>query len=620
MDTAIENNKDGNKQKQKPKYNLWQNSGFMIYLAWSRQKSVLWLCLALALTQVASNMTNLYITPVILGKVESVAPLSELLSTVGIFTLLLMVIRGTNRYITTNTLFGRVALRSGLVSDIHDKLATTSYPNTEDDSFLNKLDKAHVAVSSNNQATEAIWNTLTGIIQNGLSFILYLIILSYINPFVIVITLATTVSGYFVNKRINEWGYLHKEEESEYTRQMKYIGNKAQDRILAKDIRLFGMRPWLEEIYESTLRLYRSFVVRREKVYIKANIIDTVLSFLRNGIAYAYLISLTLNENLSASTFLLYFSAVGGFTSRVTDILSGFSSLHKQSLDISTLREFLESPEPFVFEEGIPLEPDRNKSYEIRLNHVTYRYPKAEKDTLKNINLTISPGEKLAVVGLNGAGKTTLVKLICGFYDPTEGEVLLNGQNIRQYNRRDYYRLFSAAFQQFSLLEISLTENVAQTDEGIDRCKVDQCIDKAGLTTKVKSLPKGMDTPVGRAVFEDGTDFSGGEYQRLMLARALYKDAPVIVLDEPTAALDPIAERDIYNKYNELTDNRTSIYISHRLASTRFCDRIIYIEDGMVKEEGTHQSLLAASGKYAELFEIQSRYYKEGGQKHESEE
>lgn len=339
--------------------------------------------------------------------------------------------------------------------------------------------------------------------------------------------------------------------------------------------------------------------------------VDIALSFLRNGIAYAYLITLTLKEGLPASEFLLYFTAMNGFTAWVRGILSGFATLHKQSLDISIVREFLEIPEPFRFEEGEPLKPDLNKSYEIRLSNVSFRYPEANGYALHHINLTIHPGEKLAIVGLNGAGKTTLVKLICGLYDPTEGEVLLNGVNIKKYNRRDYYLHFTAVFQQFSLLEATLAENVAQTDEkNIDYDKVHECIEKAGLKDKVKSLPNGLYTYIGRKVFENGVELSGGETQRLMLARALYKNAPIIILDEPTAALDPIAENEIYQRYNEMTAGRTSVYISHRLASTRFCDRIIHLESGVIVEEGTHDSLMASGEKYAGLYSVQSHYYR----------
>ena len=186
------------------------------------------------------------------------------------------------------------------------------------------------------------------------------------------------------------------------------------------------------------------------------------------------------------------------------------------------------------------------------------------------------------------------------------------------YNRRDYYRLFSAVFQDFSVLDVTIAENIAQTDENINRSLMEQCINQAGLTEKIKQLPNGVDTHIGK-VFEDGIHLSGGELQRLMLARALYKNAPIIVLDEPTSALDPIAESEIYNKYNELTDCRMAVYISHRLASTRFCDRIILIADGSIDEEGTHDELITQNGHYANLFEIQSRYYREGGVSNEKE-
>ena len=231
---------------------------------------------------------------------------------------------------------------------------------------------------------------------------------------------------------------------------------------------------------------------------------------------------------------------------------------------------------------------------------------------MENINLTIRPGEKLAVVGLNGAGKTTLVKLICGFFDPTQGKVLLDGKDIREYERREYYKLFSAVFQNFSLLAGTVATNVAQTEENQDQERLKDCIAKAGLTEKIESLPDGWETYLNRRVYEDGAELSGGETQRLMLARALYKKAPFILLDEPTAALDPIAEADMYSKYNEMTAGCSSVYISHRLASTRFCDRILLIDEHKIAEEGTHKELLELGGKYAELFAVQSKYYREG--------
>lgn len=226
----------------------------------------------------------------------------------------------------------------------------------------------------------------------------------------------------------------------------------------------------------------------------------------------------------------------------------------------------------------------------------------------------------MAIVGLNGAGKTTLVKLICGFLDPTEGKVTINGEDVRKYNRQDYYKAFSAVFQDFMILPATIAENVAQTQDGFDMEKVKDCVEKASLKEKIESLPHGYDTYLRREIYDEAVLLSGGETQRLMLARALYKDAPIVVLDEPTAALDPIAESKIYQKYDEMTAGKSSIYISHRLASTRFCDRIIMVDGGIIAEEGTHEELLLKNGKYAEFYQVQSKYYaEEGGNENEND-
>ncbi len=608
------------KKKERPRYNMWQNSGWMIKNAWEERKSVLFLSLAVAAGAVAMSLTELFIAPMVLRKVETAAPLSQLLGTILGFALLLMLISALNAYLDQNTMFGRMEGRLSILKKVHYKFDTTSFPNTEDPDALRKLEKAQMAMGNNECATEAIWTTLTDLLKNGAGFLIYLCLLSSLDPVLLVVVLVTTVVGYFSSKRIHEWGYRHREEEAAYLKKMNYICQKASERKLGKDVRMFGMRPWLEDVYRSALTLYYDFIARRERVYLISDVIDVVLSFLRNGISYFYLITLTLKSGLPASQFLLYFNAVNGFTTWMTGILTGLSTLHTQSLDLSVIREFLELPEPFLFEDGKPIQAEPGASYEIKLNHVSFRYPGAETDTIHQMNLTIHAGENLAVVGLNGAGKTTLVKLICGFYDPTEGEVLLNGVNIKTYNRKDYYRLFTAVFQQFSVLDITLAENVAQTVEGIDLERVKASVAKAGLTQKVESLPQGYDTHIGRQVFEDGIELSGGETQRLMLARALYKGAPMMVLDEPTAALDPIAENDMYLKYNEMTKGCTSVYISHRLASTRFCDRIIFLADGKIAEEGTHESLIARGGEYAKLFAIQSKYYQEGDVLDETEE
>ncbi len=598
------------KNKTIPKYNMWQNTGFMVNLAWKNVKSVIFICIVLAIATAGKTVAGMLITPMILKKVESMAPLSELIITILSFSLGIMFLSAAESYFNENSLFGRIEVRSKIINKISLKNAKTSYPNLMDENFNNLREKASNTTSSNNESTEYIWTTLTNIITNCLGFIFYLALLSGLNPLLALIVVITTVIDYFINKKVKQYEYDHRAEFAEINKKLNYTGSVQINRDYGKEIRLFGLKTWLDDLWQSLFNLLNFHWRKLEKVYFYGSIANVVLTFLRNGIAYAYLIWVTLNREMTASEFLLYFSTVGGFANWVTGILDEFAQLHKESLDISIVREFLEYPEPFKFEEGEPLVKDLNKEYEITLENVSYRYPKAEKDTIHNMNLTIHKGEKLAIVGLNGAGKTTLVKLACGFLDPTEGRVLLNGEDIRKYNRHDYYEMFSAVFQDFSLMEATVIENIAQTVSGFDEKLALECLDKAGLTQKIHSLPQGINTHIGREVYLDGVELSGGQVQRLMLARALYKNGPILVLDEPTAALDPIAENDIYMKYNEMTKGKTSLFISHRLASTRFCDRIIFLKDGNISEEGTHEELLKLKGDYAELFDVQRQYYK----------
>ena len=335
------------KKKTKSKYNMWQNTWYMVQTAWETHKPVIFMCIALAVVSAACTVAELLITPAILGKVESAAAVGELIATIAAYIGALLLLRAAQAYIKNNTLFGRIETRTAIINRISLKAATTSYPNTLDTRFIEQMNNAYRTVSNNNAAAEAIWHTWTDILTNVIGFAVYILLLLELDAWLVLLVAATAAVSYIASKRINEWGYRHRKERMEYNEKLTYIRDVATGRSYAKDIRMFGLANWIEELYAKTLDLFHAFVIRREKAELWGNVIDIALTFLRNGAAYAYLIWYTLEHGLGAAQFLLYFVAVSGFTQWVTGILDQFSMLHKQSLDLSELREYLEWEEPF---------------------------------------------------------------------------------------------------------------------------------------------------------------------------------------------------------------------------------------------------------------------------------
>ncbi len=605
-------------KKEKPKYNMWQNSVFVLKTAWERDKVVLFVVLAQIFLIVALSTIALFLPKTVIAQITRGGSLETLILTILGFTVVTTVLSAIKTFFDNQSWVKRSNLRNFMYYDMLDKLMTTDYANLEKKDFNDHKTQYMEHVGSNSSTTEMIYSCFEVLGTNILGFIVFSLLLVSVNPVILIITAATTIVGYFVREWANKWQFDHHKEEADFNGKLFYLSELGSKNENAKDIRLFGMVNWLNDINKTYLKLAYDFEQKVETKHFIADATDCVATFLREGIAYGYLVWQVLGGNISADMFVLYFGAIGGFSSYIMGILRELSYLSKHSLNYCRIREFLEYPNDFNYENGesIAVENDNIENYTLEVKNVSFKYSGSDKYILENVNLKIEAGEKLAIVGLNGAGKTTLVKLLCGLYDPTEGEILLNGKDIKVFNRKDYYKLFTAVFQEFLVLPKTIGENVAQVDDvDIDKEKLYKCLELADIDKKINSLPDKENSLLRKTAFEEAVELSGGELQKLMLARAIYKNSPILILDEPTAALDPIAESKLYQRYNQLSENKTSIYISHRLASTRFCDRIILLGEKGILECGTHEELLEQRGKYFDLFEIQSKYYKdeEGG-------
>lgn len=303
----------------------------------------------------------------------------------------------------------------------------------------------------------------------------------------------------------------------------------------------------------------------------------------------------------------MYAGAVITMMESIREMIQTYTRINYANEYLKTYEEFIEDKD-MDYDGTLPIEKRIDNEYNLEIKNVSFKYPDTEEYILKNINLKLKIGERLALVGMNGAGKTTLIKILLRLYEPTEGEILLNGINIRLYDYREYMKIFSVVFQDYQLFDFPLDENISGSSDP-DKERVRDALDKMRIMDRVDSMKNGIHTSLNHEI-EDGESLSGGEAQKIAIARALYKDAPFVILDEPTAALDPLSEAEIYENFRELVGGKTSIYISHRMSSCRFCDRIVVMDNGEIKEQGTHDELMNLGGTYEKLFSTQARYYK----------
>ena len=463
--------------------------------------------------------------------------------------------------------------------------------------------------SGNGQGIEAYTKAWCDLVMQLIGLVLYGAIVGQVSLILLAILVMQTLLVSYLHTKAGKRAYAMEDEIEKKWGIFQYLRRETVVPGNGKDIRMYRMDKWFLGMFHGLIDRVCALIDRQQTGYMAAGMAENLLTFARSMVVYGWLVREMAAGNMTIPSFLLYVGIVAGFGAWMNGLFEAWRQILENEKLMDDYRDFMDFG---VVEEGRQAPERPGRTHEIRFEHVCFRYEGSEEDTIRDLNLTIRPGERLALVGPNGAGKTTLIKLLCGLYRPTSGTVYLDGRDIQSLDQRAVFREFAVVFQDVFAFSFPLADNVSCVDCGReDSERLRESLEKAGLWERVQALPKGAQTFMNKDLDEAGVALSGGEVQKLMLARALYKDAPMVILDEPTAALDPIAESEMYERYDELVQGRTAVFISHRLSSTRFCDRILFLENGRITEEGTHGELMQRGGAYAELFSIQARYYKE---------
>ena len=497
-------------------------------------------------------------------------------------------------------------IRIHYLGDTFRKLTTMDYKYTENAKFFEENERALNAANNNEEGIEGVSNRLFQLPAKIITIVGMFVLAGTLNPWILLVLILHVFVTMWVSRMSHNYSYSKKEEEAKASRKINYYYRTTHDFSFGKDIRIYNFRDRILKNYQEEIKaltVLRGKIAGREYLLGFAGIFTLLLT---NVVMYGILIYQAY-YGMPISSFTMYISTITTLMASMLELGTDVTFVINQGQYVGDFFRLMD--ESLIDEGGSVTKP--NETLEIVFDHVSFHYPNTDTNVFTDLNFTIHKGECLAIVGVNGAGKSTLVKLMTGLFEPTEGHIYINGTDIGNYRKKELYSLYSAVFQDVNILAFTLRENVACKSENVDDERVKTALEKVGLWKKVESFEKGLDQMMLKVIDENGTDFSGGERQKLSIARGLYKDAPMVIMDEPTAALDALAEAEIYENFSSLIEGKTAVYISHRLASTRFCDKIALFDHDGLKEYGTHDELMERHGSYYEMFTVQGKYYQE---------
>ncbi|MCM1023597.1 MAG: ABC transporter ATP-binding protein/permease [Prevotella sp.] len=598
-DTAVKTNKEKSKVFPVLKYFFPD--------AWGKSKAYFILSALNTLLTAAAPMSDLIFMPLLVDSL--IAPEKDIRLIClygGLMITVSIILNASGSALTTHLEKYADFFLNATSVDISSRCMEIDFALTENKEALEQIKKARDGMNYSggvHNIAKAFFNT----ISNGLKIFGAAAVMIASAPLLLLPVGVLLAVSALINKKKNDIDVKEFSELSGINRIFGHILWEMEDYRGGKDVRLYGAGGMMTEKASqqiNRLNAYWEKIYRKKRPYI---VTDSVTMAARDFCTYLYLGILAIIGKITVGTFTQLVNAAGTLSGALQGIVFGLQEVEKASGYAYEVVKFMEYP-PYM-EKGDKKVQNLDKGHTIEFRNVSFSYPNTGVKVLDSVSITLHSGEKLSVVGLNGAGKTTFIKLLCRLYDADSGEILLDGVNIKSYDYDDYMKLFAVVFQDFRLLAFSVDDNVLLGNSEPPEV-TDALLEKVGLDEKVQSLPNGRETMMFKFFDKEGVDLSGGEQQKLAIARALYKNAPVVILDEPTAALDPVAEYEIYKRFDELVGGKTAVYISHRLSSCKFCDHIAVFSEGTIKEFGTHDELLRRQdGLYAEMFKAQAQYY-----------
>lgn len=509
-------------------------------------------------------------------------------------------------YIIQTTYMKKCYLRMSFLRDIFSKLANMDYKYVEDPKFLDENGKALESCESNNNGVEGVYHKLFSVPAVILTVLILSIWIGSVSILILLGLLIKLATSMWLKRKVNFYEYNMKGDIQKQERKKRYYYETSYDFGYGKDIRIYNLKDRVLANYKEEIN---KFIYLKKLIANKEFVLGFfgLLSILVSDCLLYGILALKVVNGMSIADFSMYLALIQQLAFSLNMLGEDLSFIYREAAYVYDLFVFLDKD---LGDKGGSEKAIKDDTLEIEFRNVSFKYPRTDKYIFKNLNLKIPKGQKLAIVGVNGAGKSTLVKLMTGLYKVDEGQILINGIPIDRFDKRELYSMFSVVFQDVNILAYTVEENVACKSSDIDREKVWSVLDKVGLGDKIRGFKKGLCQILLKIIDENGVELSGGENQKIAIARALYKDAALVILDEPTAALDPLAEAEIYEHFNTLVGGKTAIYISHRMSSSVFCDRILVIESGTVADFDTHKNLMEKKDSlYYKLFNSQAVNY-----------